>query len=141
MLIKQFSKKYHVANDTVRYYEKEGLLKPERLENGYRLYNKTCEYNMKFILVLKQLGFTLQEIKLLMTLGSREPSHACNVESTTLFENKIAALESKIAFFTLAVQSLQQTYTLMEQGKYVENKDKIEMLMLEMYETMEEGME
>ncbi|UZM97207.1 MerR family transcriptional regulator [Lysinibacillus sp. MHQ-1] len=62
MKIKQFAEKFGLSTDTVRYYEKEGLLHPQKLNNGYRVYDGTCEQTMKFILVLRQLGFSLQEI-------------------------------------------------------------------------------
>ncbi|MFJ8091080.1 MerR family transcriptional regulator [Lysinibacillus sp. NPDC095746] len=59
MLIKQFATKYNLSTDTVRYYEKEGLLHPHKQDNGYRVYDVTSEQTIKFILVLRQLGFTL----------------------------------------------------------------------------------
>lgn len=141
MQIKEFASKYRLTNDTVRYYEKEGLLAPTRLENGYRLYDKTCEKNIKYILVLKQLGFALQEIKALLKLEKRQHSDDCNGASVTLFKNKIFYLERRIKFFTTAMQALQIAYDLMETGKYAENKDKIEFLVEEMYWKMEEGIE
>lgn len=54
MLIKQFAAKYYLSQDTIRYYEKEGLLSPKRLENGYRFYDASCERNIKFIQVMKK---------------------------------------------------------------------------------------
>ncbi|WP_255505016.1 MerR family transcriptional regulator [Lysinibacillus sphaericus] len=71
MLIKQFATKYYLSTDTVRYYEKEGYLHPHKQDNGYRVYDVTCEHTIKFILVLRQLGFTLQEIKQLLTLEQK----------------------------------------------------------------------
>lgn len=139
MLIKQFATKYRVTNDTVRFYEKEGLLAPERLENGYRLYNETCEKNIRFILVLKQLGFSLQEIKELMTLEKQPVSADCNTKSATLFNEKILYLENKIKFFSTAIQVLQVSHDLMAQEKYMENKHKIELLIQKMYLNLEGG--
>ena len=62
MQIKEFAMKYEVPVDTIRFYEKEGLLQPRRLENGYRQYTEGCSKQLKMIIVLKQLGFTLKEI-------------------------------------------------------------------------------
>lgn len=139
MLIKEFSTKYKLTNDTVRYYEKEGLLAPIRQENGYRMYDVTCEKSIKFILVLKQLGFSLLEIKALLLLEKRPISKDCNVTTATLFNNKIHYLERKIEFFSTAIQALQISHDLIDQGKYAENKSKIELLLLEMYRKIDEG--
>jgi DNA-binding transcriptional MerR regulator len=42
MQIKDFAKKYQIQADTIRYYEKEKILKPKRRENGYREYDEEC---------------------------------------------------------------------------------------------------
>jgi DNA-binding transcriptional MerR regulator len=52
-----------VSNDTVRYYERRGLLpEPERTGAGYRLYGDEDRWRLAFILRAKHLGFTLREI-------------------------------------------------------------------------------
>ncbi|MFC7686293.1 MerR family transcriptional regulator [Ureibacillus sp. GCM10028918] len=137
--IKEFASKYKLTTDTVRYYEKEGMILPNRLNNGYRFYDETCEKNIKFILVLKQLKFSLQEIKMLLLLDNREPTNECNGESVTLFQSKISYLESRIEFFKTAVQALQTVSGLMEERKYIENKEKLELLVEEMYQKLEGG--
>lgn len=138
MLIKEFATKYHVTTDTVRYYEKEGLLTPIRLESGYRSYDQTCEKAITFIIVLKQLGFSLAEIRLLLDMESKPISTECNVASTTLFAHKISELEAKVSFFTTAIRSLQIVLSLMEQEKFAENKSKIEGLIKDMYKDIQE---
>ncbi|OIJ20173.1 MarR family transcriptional regulator [Anaerobacillus alkalidiazotrophicus] len=139
MQIKEFASKYKLKKDAVRYYEKEGLIEPTRLANGYRIYDETCEKSIKYILVLKQLGFSLQEIQALLNLEKRPPSSECNAMSVTLFKNKVSYLESKIDFYTTAIKSLQIVHDLMEHEKYVENKDKVYSLVEEMYRKIEEG--
>ncbi|MFJ7732604.1 MerR family transcriptional regulator [Lysinibacillus sp. NPDC097231] len=95
MQIKQFAAKYHLSTDTVRYYEKEGLLHPKKQDNGYRVYDDTCENTIKFILVLRRLGFTLQEIKHLLTLEQKPVSASCNEETVQLFSAKITHIEQQ----------------------------------------------
>lgn len=52
-----------VSVDTVRYYERRGLLpEPERTDAGYRLYGDEDRWRLAFILRAKHLGFTLREI-------------------------------------------------------------------------------
>lgn len=55
--------------ETVRYYEKVGLLpEPPRTPGGYRSYNTTHERRIRFILRARELGFSLHEIRELLHL-------------------------------------------------------------------------
>jgi DNA-binding transcriptional MerR regulator len=52
-----------VSVDTVRYYERRGLLpEPRRTDAGYRSYGDDDRWRLSFILRAKELGFTLREI-------------------------------------------------------------------------------
>ena len=103
MRIKQFAEKYNLSNDKIRFYEKEGLLHPTRLQNGYRFYGEQCEKNIKFIIVLKQLRFFLQEIQLLLTLEQQPLTSECNDSSASLFAQKITVVEKQIEFYAVAL--------------------------------------
>ena len=60
-----------VAIDTIRYYEREGLLpEPERRLSGYRDYTPDAVTRLRFIRRAKELGFTLVEIRELLTLSA-----------------------------------------------------------------------
>lgn len=134
MLIKEFSTTYNVSHDTIRYYEKEQLLTPKRLENGFRYYDEACERNIVFILVFKQLGFRLQEIRELLQLETKPVSSACNQTTVDLFQEKIENLEEKVAFFTAATDTLKSVCHLMVDETYIQNKHKIELLINDIYE-------
>lgn len=61
-----------VRIDTVRYYERNGLLAPKRrLASGYRRYGATELSRLRFIRRAQALGFTLKEIQELLELSSR----------------------------------------------------------------------
>lgn len=139
VLIKQFAAKYYLSQDTIRYYEKEGLLSPKRLENGYRFYDASCERNIKFIQVMKKIGFSLQEIKLLLILDGQPMSEECNQASSNLFVNKINAVERQLAFFTIALQALKMAEGLVQEGKYESNKQKVNETIEQMYRELGEG--
>lgn len=62
--IGEFSACTGLSKDTIRYYEKEGLLHPD-ITNNYRDYNEHHIEIAGTILKLKRSGFSLQEIKLL----------------------------------------------------------------------------
>lgn len=60
----QFAKKANVTIRTIRYYDKQGLLKPAAVsEGGYRLYTDSDFAKLQKILSLKYLGFSLDEIR------------------------------------------------------------------------------
>ncbi|NLW46583.1 MAG: MerR family transcriptional regulator [Firmicutes bacterium] len=59
----QIAKMAGVSIETLRYYEKKGLIQPERSENGYRLYPEATIDRLNFIKRAKEAGFTLEEIK------------------------------------------------------------------------------
>lgn len=63
------SKKCNVNIETIRYYEKINLMpKPKRQESRYRIYDESDLARLKFIRRGKELGFTLNEIKELLSL-------------------------------------------------------------------------
>lgn len=63
MYIKAFSEQIGLSADTLRFYEKEGLLMPERDSNGYRIYGARDADWIGFILRLKEMGVPLAQIK------------------------------------------------------------------------------
>lgn len=122
MQIKAFSTKYNVPADTIRYYEKEGLLQPKRMDNGYRLYDENCANQLKLIIVLKQLGFTLSEIFELSALEKQEITPACNTATVSILDTKMQQLAHKIEYYQHALHTLQNVKYLIHEEKYKENQ-------------------
>lgn len=85
-----------VTADTVRFYEKSGLLSPaSRNEAGYRLYSDTDLAKVLFIRRAKSTGFTLQEISELLSIRV-DPQHFTCGEVKAIADDKIADLEQRI---------------------------------------------
>jgi MerR family Zn(II)-responsive transcriptional regulator of zntA len=89
-----------VSPDTLRYYEREGLLVPaSKTASGYRLYDGDALRRVRFIKQAQQCGFSLSDIRELITLKSRR-SACCSdvrnvaVEKKLQVEAKIKALEA-----------------------------------------------
>ena len=60
----EFARKAGVSVRTIRYYDKQGILKPSHMsESGYRLYTDEDFARLQRILSLKYLGFSLEEIQ------------------------------------------------------------------------------
>jgi len=84
----------NVSIDTIRFYERRGLLpKPERSPSGYRQYAPDIVERLHFILRAKDLGFSLEEISMLLNLQDEGGSKA---DVKTLTETKLSQIETKI---------------------------------------------
>jgi MerR family copper efflux transcriptional regulator len=71
MTIGRLAKQAGVNIDTIRYYERNGLIpEPTRRLSGYREYGPTDVARLRFILRAKELGFTLAEISELLSLSA-----------------------------------------------------------------------
>src|SRR3981081_2489203 len=95
--IGQLAKRGGVGIDTVRYYERNGLLAPStRLASGYRRYGDLELSRLRFIRRAQALGFTLREIKELLALSAqRDVARVKRSAQAKLVdvEARIAALE------------------------------------------------
>lgn len=84
-----------VSPDTLRYYEKMGLIKAvSRSESGYRIYGENAERILEFIKGAKILNFTLSEIRQLLTLNGSDKATCAEVLKYTT--GKISEAEKKI---------------------------------------------
>lgn len=63
MRIGELAKRSDISTDTVRFYEKEGLIRSDRRSNGYRDYADEMLFVVQFIRTAQGLGFTLAEIR------------------------------------------------------------------------------
>jgi len=106
--IGELAKKLSVSTDTLRYYEKHGLLNPcDRSATGYRLYNDNNLRSVKFIISAKKCGFTLKDIQELLSIQVDKNSHSCHdVKSFT--EHKLQQVEDKISEL-MAIQASLKT--------------------------------
>ena len=92
--IGQLAKRAGVNIDTVRYYERDGLLFPAgRLASGYRRYGEAELKRLRFIRRAKGLGFSLEDIRTL--LGLSDASSVAEVKRTA--EAKLTDIEQRIA--------------------------------------------
>lgn len=80
---------------TIRYYEREGLLpKPPRLPSGYRVFPRDAVRRVRFIKGAQELGFSLKEIKELLSIRVDPRSDCSDVQR--LAKAKLADIDDKI---------------------------------------------
>lgn len=96
LTIGQVAKRAGVGVETLRFYEREGLIaEPERRPSGYRQYTPEAVRRVRFIRHAKDLGFTLKEVQELLDLRVHPESTCADVRSRA--KDKINDIEERIA--------------------------------------------
>lgn len=105
--IGEIARQADVGVETIRYYERQGLLAPPlRRPSGYRQYDDTVVARLSLIRRLKDLGFTLAEIKELLGLWFDTTTRCLHVRQRA--EHKLADIQTKIASLRQMSRSLQR---------------------------------
>ena len=99
-----FAQAAQLSRDTVRFYEKAGLLTPKVLANGYRVFDESHLELVRSIRIAQLLGFTLAEIK--SQLGRWE---------TLSPQKRIRFMEEKLEVLDARVAELQQMRSYLEE--------------------------
>lgn len=95
LTIGHLAKQAAVNLETVRYYERRGLLpKPPRSASGYRLFPSDTARRLRFIRRAQELGFSLKEIRELLSLRVSRTTTSRDIRARA--EAKIADIDSKI---------------------------------------------
>lgn len=105
--IGELSKLANVSPDTLRFYEKHGLITPStRSESGYRLYSHDAVQRIGFILSAKEVGFTLNEIHELLALEVTKDEASCH-DVKQFVDEKIKTVNQRIREMQKIKQSLK----------------------------------
>jgi len=93
---KDLSELFNIGKETLRYYESINLLpNPTRNESGYRVYSEEDLLRIKFIVQMKNYGFSLREIADLIKMVSNEKC-ADQDKLVDYIDNKIIRVENQI---------------------------------------------
>lgn len=97
-----------VTPDTIRYYEKQQMMVHEiRTEGGFRLYSDEDLRRLKFIRHGRQLGFSLEAIRELLSIRVDPEHHTCQ-ESKSIVQARLEEVETRITELQMMRQSLQR---------------------------------
>lgn len=103
--IGELAKRADVTPDTIRYYEKQKMMDHEiRTEGGFRMYTDNDLQRLKFIRYARQLGFTLEAIRELLSIRVDPEHHTCQ-ESKSIVQARLREVESRIE----ELQSMQRS--------------------------------
>ena len=81
----------NISKDNIRFYESEGLLSPERKNNGYRDYSEEDAERLKKIIVLRRLGIPVAEIREI--LDNRKTLSDALSENLLRLDNEIVSMQ------------------------------------------------
>jgi MerR family copper efflux transcriptional regulator len=112
--VKQIADRVGLPSRTIRYYDRIGLVSPgERTEAGYRLYEPEDEGRLRFVKQAKALGFSLEDIRRLMAAAERGCCGDVLPELDRLLEEKVEAIDAKIA----ELRAFRERLTAYRDGK------------------------
>ena len=93
--ISQLAHAADIPTTTVRYYERVGLVDPEdRSAGNYRLYSEESLRKLKFIRAAQAIGFTLDDVKALLSTPNNTAASCREVQS--LIENRLAEVDQRL---------------------------------------------
>ncbi len=106
--IGEIAKLAEVTPDTIRYYEKQQMMDhKQRTEGGFRLYSDNDLQRLKFIRHARQLGFSLEAIRELLSIRIDPQHHTCQ-ESKSIVKARLDEVEARIEELQTMRLSLQR---------------------------------
>ncbi|GGD48014.1 heavy metal-responsive transcriptional regulator [Emticicia aquatilis] len=113
MLIGELSNKTGLSRDTIRFYEKQGLIsigRKERRENNYKEYSENTLHKLLTIKRIKNFGFTLNETEEFLALLDRDAATCENVAEK--MNEKLFKIDEKIKELQDLRSSLSSNLTI-----------------------------
>lgn len=94
LTIGKLAKAAHVSVETIRFYERKGLIQQPRASGSFRNYPTDYVARVQFIKRSQELGFSLKEAQELLDLGASHQAKCCDVLDKT--QAKVKEIDSKI---------------------------------------------
>lgn len=98
--ISEVAKMFGISSESLRNYERRGLVAPLRNESGYRTYTKPDIYTLSGIRFLRNAGYSLEDIELLF--------HCSYEEALATRQKRCDELEQEIAYLQLKLKAIRK---------------------------------
>ncbi|MGQ4273189.1 Cu(I)-responsive transcriptional regulator [Terrihabitans sp. B22-R8] len=95
MNIAEAARRAALTPKAIRFYEAQGLLRPDRAANGYRAFNDQDVHTLRFLKRARDLGFSVEECRALLALYHE--TERSNAEVKALAENRVAEIDRRLA--------------------------------------------
>lgn len=107
--IGEISEMYDMSRDSLMYYEKLGIIKPTRDDNGYRIYNISDIWRLNLIKELKSLGFSFKMIKEYLENRDLNSTNKLLADGITLLDDQILKLLKQKENMRKRMESIENT--------------------------------
>jgi MerR family transcriptional regulator, copper efflux regulator len=124
LTIGKVAKRTAFSASAIRYYERQGLLRPSRLPNGYRVYAEDAIKALRFLRQAQTLGITLKEMRQLLGL-TRDGQRPCKAVRE-LAHQHLTEIDVKIR----QLRSLRNEFRNLLSGRVVTHSDELCPLLL-----------
>ena len=105
--IQEICRLYHIGADSLRYYEKIGLIQPQRSAGNYRLYSLSDIWRLNVIRDLLKLGFSTGQIKTYLDARSVATTRSLLGEKEAILRQRIKEMEKDLQDVQKRRQSLE----------------------------------
>jgi DNA-binding transcriptional MerR regulator len=123
LYIRELAKNTGASIRSLRYYEEAGLLKAERLANGYRIYDEPAINTVKKIQLYLNLGLGTAQIKGIMDCPTlQQLDRPLCVEAYTLYKQKLGEVQKQIELLQSVACRLQEKMDEFETKKLIKKR-------------------
>ena len=132
--IKEMSEATGIPADTLRYYDKLGIVSPKRQDNGYRTYNETDFIYLQYVTVMKYANFSLGEIRLIIRSMSMKHSPECNRMNRDLVLGKREELTDAIRNYRKIIKFIDMVLPMIESDEiHVQSEEELDRFVHSVY--------
>jgi len=129
-----------IPKDSLRYYDKLGMISPKRHENGYRYYDDNDLAALQYLTVMKYAQFTLSEIKAMVGLSCDQPTAECNEIGKRILTEKTKELKQVVANYQKIILLLEELLPMIDGVEtYSSNQERIEAYVKQLYEDIRQS--
>ncbi|MDO5718536.1 MAG: MerR family transcriptional regulator [Tissierellia bacterium] len=130
--ISEISKIYKLSADSLRYYERKGLIKPERELNGYRVYTQNDIWKLNIIKDMRKLDFTIKQIRDYLENRSLNSSVELIEKEIEFIDKEIEPLKRQKKYLSERLESLNNLKEIDEFETVIyKNFDKRKIVLIE----------
>lgn len=130
--IRQVSNLLGISKDTLRYYDKMALVKPQRGANEYRYYTQEDLLDLQYIEVMKYAEFSLRDISKIL-----KNKHGCTgdnlLDTMRLIEDKKRYIQKKIEMYQDILQLMANAEDALDEKKEDTRPDKINQMITDIF--------
>lgn len=112
--IGDLAKRFKISQRSLRYYEELGLLNPVRSSGGFRVYAQHEVERLKTILLLKELGMTLDEISSLIHIWHEGSPSEASPKLRSMLIGRLAQFKDMIQKYEEGIKQLKSVVALLK---------------------------